>query len=152
MTEREQTLIQVAGAVAQLVGIPELGFDDDDCICLEFEDVTCALVAAEDRLILHADLAPLSGVSEREDVYRALLRLNADLTFSDGAVAVATDRDADSIALSCIIKPLHAPEADLLEAIMTRFLELAQDVQLYLRQFSVTEQAQQEFSGAGLRV
>lgn len=152
MTEREQTLTQVAATVAQLVGIPELRFDDEDCICLEFDDVTCALVAAEDRLILHADLARLSGLSDCEGIYRALLRLNADLACAGGAVAVATDRDTDSIALSCIIKPLYAPEAGLLETVMGRFLELVQDVQLYLRQFSVTEQAQQDFSGAGLRV
>ena len=152
MSAREQTLIQVAADVAQLLGIPELRFDDDDCICLEFEDLACTLLAAEDRLILHAELARLSGLPDCADVYRTLMRWNADLAVADGAVAVATDRGADSIALSCTITPLYAPGADLLETLISRFLELVQDVQLRLGQFSVTEQAQQDFSGAGLRV
>ena len=152
MSAREETLTRIAADLAQLLGIPELRFDDDDCICLEFDDLACTLLAAEDRLILHAELARLSAISDCAGVYRTLMSWNAELAVADGAVALATDSGADSVALSCTITPLYAPGADLLETLMSRFLELVQDVQLRLGQFSVTEQAQQDFSGAVLRV
>lgn len=152
MSARAQTLAQAAGALGQLLGIPALAFDDDDCICLEFDDIACTLAAGDNRLVLQADLARLSALPDCADSCHALMRLNADLAISDGVVALATDRAADSIALSCVVTPLCAPEAGQLETLVGRFLELAQDLQVRLRQFPPTAPAPRDFTGAGLRV
>ena len=147
----QTVLAQIADSMAQLVGIPELSFDENDCICLEFDDTACTLVADidADRLLLHTELARLSDFLDQAGICRALLGMNAELEFADGVAAMATDRDSDSIALCAVIRPLCAPQADLLEAIMIRFLELAADVQLRLKQLPTAPIAPQDFTGPG---
>ena len=138
--------------MAQLLGIPELRFDENGCICLAFDDTPCTIVATADGLLLHAELARRSGFAGAAGIERELLRLSAELSFTDGVVAVATDRDADSVALCATIKPLCAPQATLLEALVTRFLELVAEVQLRLKQLPTAPAAPPDFAGAGLRV
>ena len=135
-----QELEQLARVVAETIGIEGIEFDTDDSISLEFDGTLITLVVIDERLLVQAGLARLSGFSDDASFFRFLLAANDQLDVAGGNGCLAIDNTANSVELCCTIAPLCALDQATLASALARFHELIQHWGLKLNEFSLPQQ------------